>query len=199
MTLVAAGLVFPVRGDAFFSDAVHFLGADLHFELMAAFADDGGVQGLVAVGAGDGDEVLDAAGHGAPQGVNQAEDRIAGGHVLGDDADGEEIVDLVEGALGALNLLEDGVEALDAPLDARIDVVFAQLLDEGVFDAAQELLALEAARFDRRRHLLEADRIGVAEGQVFKLAAHLAHAEAVGEGRVDVHGLAGDGFAGGRA
>ena len=88
----------------------------------------------------------------------------------------------------------DGVEALDAPLDARLDVVFAQLLGECVFDAAQELLALDAAGFDGLRDLLVADGIGVAEGQVFKLAADFAHAQAMGERGVDVEGLAGDGL-----
>ena len=69
-----------------------------------------------------------------------------------------------------------------------------KLLDERVFDAAQELLALDAAGFDGGGDLLEAHRIGVAEGQVFELAAHFAHAEAMGERGVDVEGLAGDGL-----
>ena len=98
-----AGLVLPVRGDAFFGDAMHLFGADLHFELMAAGAHHRGVQRLVAVGAGDGDEVLDAARDRTPESVDEAEDGVAGGDVLGDDADGEQIVDLVEGDLGALD------------------------------------------------------------------------------------------------
>ena len=88
----------------------------------------------------------------------------------------------------------DGVKALDAPLDARLDVVFAELLDESVFDSAQKLLALDAPRFDGGGHLLEAHRIDVAEGEVFELAAHLAHAEAMGQRSVDVEGFAGDGL-----
>jgi hypothetical protein len=55
--------------------------------------------------------------------VNETEDGVAGGYVLGDDADGEQIVDLIEGDFGALDLLVDGVEALDAPLDAGLDAV----------------------------------------------------------------------------
>ncbi len=183
-----------MRGDAFLGDAVHLLGADLHFELMAAFADHRGVQRLVAVGARDGDEVLDAAWDGPPQRVDKAEDGVTGGHVLGNDADGEEIVDLVERAALALDLLEDGVEALDAPLHARLDVVLAQLLVEEIFDRAQKLLAFDAAGFDRLRHLLVAHRIGIAEGQILKLATHLAHAQAMGQRRVNVHGLARDGL-----
>ena len=40
---VVLGFVFPMRGDSLFSDAVHLFSADLYFELMSAFADDGGV------------------------------------------------------------------------------------------------------------------------------------------------------------
>ena len=143
-----AGLVFPVGGDSLFGDAMHLVGADLHLELVAALAHDGGVQGLVEVGAGDGDEVLDAAGDRTPQHVNEAEDAVAIGLGLGNDADGEEVEDLVDGDLRLLQLLEDGVEALDAPFDTGVDVVFAELLDDGVFDADEELFALDAAGFD---------------------------------------------------
>ena len=181
-----------MRGDSFFGDAMHLFGADLHFELMAAFANHRGVQGLIAVGAGNCDEVLDAAGHGTPQRVNQTEDRVTRGDVLGDDADGEEIVDLVERNLGPLQLLVDGIEALDAPLHARLDVVFAKLLGKHVFDVVQELFAIDAACFDCLGKLLVADRIGVTEGEVFKFAAYLTHSEAVCQRRIDVEGLAGD-------
>ena len=43
-------------------------------------------------------------------------------HGFTDDADGEEIVDLVDGDLLVGEFLLDGVEALDAPLDAAGDV-----------------------------------------------------------------------------
>ena len=152
------------------------------------------MQRLIAVGARNGDEVLDAPRHRPPQRVDEPEDRVAGRHVLRDDANGQQIVDLVEGDLGAFNLLGDGVEALDAPLHARLDVVLAQLLDKRVFHAAQELFALDAPRFDGRGNLLVAHRIGVAEGQVFKLAAHLAHAQPVRQRSVDVQRFAGDGL-----
>ena len=78
-----------MRGDAFFGDAVHLFGANLHFKLMAAFADDRGVKGLVAVGARNGNEVLDTAGDRTPEGMNKAENGIAGGYILGNNANGE--------------------------------------------------------------------------------------------------------------
>jgi hypothetical protein len=103
------------------------------------------------------------------------------------------IIDLVEGNLGALLLLEDGVEALDAPFDAGLDVVLAQLLNQRVFHAAQELLALSAAGFNGCRNLFVTDGVNIAEGQILQLAAHLSHAQPMSQGSVDVHGLAGNG------
>ena len=44
-----AFLVFPVRGDAFLGDPVHFFGADLHFEGHAVIAHQGGVERAIAV------------------------------------------------------------------------------------------------------------------------------------------------------
>ena len=82
VTDAAAGLVLPVRRNALLGDAVHLFGADLHLELMAALAHHRGVQRLIAVGAGHGDEVLDAPRHRPPQRVDQPEDRVARGHIL---------------------------------------------------------------------------------------------------------------------
>ena len=58
---LAALLVFPVRRDPLFGDAVHLLGADLHFERLPVRAHHGGMQGLVEVGPRNGDEIFDAA------------------------------------------------------------------------------------------------------------------------------------------
>ena len=44
-----------------------------------------------------------------PQGVDDAQHGIAGGHVLHQDADGQDVVQLVHGELLALHLLVDAV------------------------------------------------------------------------------------------
>ena len=59
-----------MRGDAFLGDAVHFLGANLHFEGLAVRANHRRVQRLVEIGPRDGDEILDAARDGPPGVVN---------------------------------------------------------------------------------------------------------------------------------
>src|ERR1041385_6588282 len=67
--IVVAGrlivLVFPMSGHAFFSDAMHFLGADLHFKRLAT-VNHRGVQGLIQIGPRHRDVILEAAGHRTP-------------------------------------------------------------------------------------------------------------------------------------
>ena len=54
------------------------------------------------------------------------------------------------------------------------------------------MLAVFAAGLHRIVDLLVADRIGVAEGQVFQLAADFAHAQAVGQRCINLQRLLGD-------
>ncbi len=93
---------------------------------------------------------------------------------------------------GLYQLLMNGVEALDAPLDAGFDVVFAEALGEQAFNAGEELFAFGAAGFDSGVELLPGDGVDPAKGQVLEFPAQFAHAEAVSEGRVDVEGFARD-------
>ena len=91
-----AALVFPVGGDALFRHLVHFVRADLHFKGLAVGTDHRGVKRLVKIGARDGDEILDASRHRSPGVVNDAQRRIAILHGVGDDADGEQVEDLID-------------------------------------------------------------------------------------------------------
>ncbi len=97
-----AVLVFPVGGDAFLAHLVHFFGANLDFKGLAGLGDDGGVQGLVKVGPRHGDEILDTAGHGTPQVVDDAENGVAILHGVGDDPHGVEVVNLIDADVLAL-------------------------------------------------------------------------------------------------
>src|SRR5262249_26523847 len=56
----AALFVLPVCSDALFGDAVHFLGANLHLEMLASGAHHRRMQRLVEVRPRDGDEILDS-------------------------------------------------------------------------------------------------------------------------------------------
>ena len=113
----AAFLVLPVRGDAFLGDPVHVDGPDLDLEGQAAVADDRRVQRLVAVRPRHRDEVLDPSRDRLPGLMDDAERGVAVLHRIGDDADGDQVVDLLELDLLPFQLQEDAVEALDAAVD----------------------------------------------------------------------------------
>src|ERR1019366_1011366 len=121
-----AVFVLPVGCDALLTHLVHFFGAYLDFEGLAGLGDDGGVQRLVVVGPRHGDEVLDAAGHGAPGVVDDAENGVAILHGVGDDAHGVEVVDLVDRDMLALQFPVNAVEAFDAAFDAAGDAGFLE-------------------------------------------------------------------------
>ncbi len=98
--------IFPMRRNAFFSQPMHLIGADLHFKRPAARPDHRSVQRLIEVGAGNRDEVLDASRNGMPFVVDHAQRRVAVLHRIGDDAQGEQIVHLIQRDLLPLHLLE---------------------------------------------------------------------------------------------
>jgi hypothetical protein len=77
---VSVALVEPVAGDAVVGHVVHLLRADLDLDGHAVHAHEHRVQGLVAVGLGDGDVVLELAGHRLVQVVHMPEDPVAGVH-----------------------------------------------------------------------------------------------------------------------
>ena len=113
-------LVLPVRGDALFRVPVHLFGANLHFEWHAPLADHRRVQRLIAVGPRHRDEeVLDAARHGRPCLMDDAERGVAVLHAVGDDAQRDEVVHLVELDALPLELLADAVEPLQASVHVQ--------------------------------------------------------------------------------
>src|SRR5690606_14066568 len=93
----AVGLVRPVRGDAALGHHVHVFGADLHLDGGGGGNNEDGVQGLVAVGLGNGDEVAEAAIHRLGEVVHRAEGLVAVHGGVGDDADAVHVHDLGEG------------------------------------------------------------------------------------------------------
>src|SRR5260370_24520865 len=85
-----SAFIFPVGGDSFFSDAVHFLCADLHFKRLAAMQASS-VEGLVKVWVAHGNVIFEAAWNGAPNVMHHTGGSRTVSHLVGECADGAEV------------------------------------------------------------------------------------------------------------
>ncbi len=128
-----------MRGDAFFRDSVHFLGANLNFKGLPP-VDDRGVQRLIEIGARHRDVVFETAGHGTPDVMDDAECGIAVALRIRDDAYGEEIVNLVEAAALADDFSVQREEAFEARFEFGGNSVFDELCADGGLNSFKEAL-----------------------------------------------------------
>ena len=184
-----AVLVESVRGDAEFGDLVHLLGADLQLDALVAGADHGGVDRTIIVLLRRRDIVLEAAGHDGPGGVDDAERAVAGLDIVEDDAEPENVGQLLEADRFALHLGPDRKRFLAPAVDVRHHAVLLQVLDELALDLADQIAVALGQRIEALLDHPIGFRVEGAEGKVFQLLAHFLHAHAAGERCVDVERL----------
>ena len=171
---------------------VHRLGPDLDLERLAVERDDRGVERLVEVVLGDRDVVVELAGDRAPQRVDDAERRVTVAHVVDQDADGVDVVDLAELRALALHLLPDAVDVFRAALEVGLDagrLEPGRQLRDGAIDVGLAALAPGVEELGQLAEALGLERL---EGEVLELPLHLPDPEPLGERGVDLHRLAGD-------
>ena len=89
---------------------LHLQGADLDLDGDALGTEKQGMEGLVAIVLGDGDVVLEATGDGLVKIVHHPEDPVTGVDAVDDDAEGEDVHHLLEGALLVAHLAIDAEE-----------------------------------------------------------------------------------------
>ena len=186
-------LVAPVRGDAPLGHGVHALGADLHLD-PAAFGRHGGVQRLVAVRLGDRNPVAHAVGIGRVEvrhdGVNRpAEPLLLLVRAVDDDADGEDVVDALEGHVLLVHLRPDREDRLRAALDVVFHAEAVEPLGDRHEEAGDEGAALLGALLEFRDDVLVVLRFEVFEGDVLQLALDFVETQLVGDLGVEVHRL----------
>src|SRR5215470_13796200 len=115
-----------MRRDTLFRDAVHFLRAYLHFERLTA-VNHSRMQGLVQVRPRHGNVILEAAGHGAPDVMDDAESGVTVAFCICDDADSEKIVNLLDASPLTDNFPMERVQTLAASFEFSGNAVFDEL------------------------------------------------------------------------
>ncbi len=94
---------------------------------------------LIAVGLGRADIILEAAEHGAVEVVDDAEHVVAVRDGIDDDAEGEEVENLVHGLALSIHLAVDAVGVLHAAVDAAEgNMVLGELALDLLLDALHE-------------------------------------------------------------
>ena len=188
-------LVEGVRRDAELGDLVHVDGADLQLDALLAGTDHRGVDRAIVVLLRRRDVVLEAARHHRPGGVDDAERLVALRHLAHHDAEPEDVGQLLEADRLALHLAPHRIGAF-APIEhGRHDAAVGELLGELILDLADQAVVARRERVEPRADDLVGLRVQHAEREVLQLLAHLVHAHAGGERRVDVDRLLGDALA----
>ncbi len=184
-------LVERMRRDAVFGDLVHRAGADLQFDALLAGSDDRGVQRAIVVLLRYRDVILEPRRHHRPGHVHDAERAVAFLGRTDENPVADEIGQLLEPDRLALHLAPRRVRPLVPALDLRRNAAVGELLGKLALDFGHDVLA---ARRECREPLADdAIRVGMEflERKVLQLLAHLVHAHAAGERRVDVERLLG--------
>jgi len=181
-----------VSGDPVLGDEVHLARADLDLHRAHLRPDDGGVQRLVEVALRGGDVVLEAVLHRQEHVVHEPEHPVAVLARFGDDADPEQVVDLVELPPRPLHLVPDGVEGLGPAAHLRLDLLDPQALLQRLLDLRDRRFPLLPPRGDEIGHQPVVLRVEVLERQVVQLPLQPRDPQPVREHGVDLAGLRGD-------
>ena len=189
----AAHLVFPMGGDAVFGGVMHLPGAYLHLEGYALAADDGGVYALVHVGLGGGYIVLEAPGHRVEHVVDNAQHIVAVRDIVHYHPEGAEVENAVDVQLLGVHFPVDAVHMLYAAVDGGLDAFGVQPRLYLLLHAFHKAFQLVHLLFKGRGYLIVPRRVQVLERQILQLPFGPLHAQTVGNGGVDFHGLQGFG------
>ena len=185
-------LVAPVGGDPDLRHLVHGVGPDLDLERLAVERDDGRVERLVEVVLGDGDVVVELAGDGTPERVDDAQRRVAVPDLVDQQADGVDVVDLGELRALALHLLPDAVDVLRPPLELGLDAGIRQPRPQLLDRPLDVRLAARPAGVQELRQLPVGLRLERLEREVLQLPLDLPDPETLRERCVDLQRLVGD-------
>jgi hypothetical protein len=124
--------------------------------------------------------------------VDDAESGVAIALGIADDAHGKQVVNLIEAAFLANQFAMERVKSLDARFEFGGNAVLDEAGANGVLDVFEKALVDGLFFGDFFLQGEVSVRLEEAESEIFEFALDDGHAEAMGDGGVDVHGLARD-------
>src|SRR5271169_5237018 len=157
-----------MRGNAVFGDLLHFAGPDLQLDALLAGADHCRVNRAVIVLLWRGDVILKAPGHDRPRRVHDAERLITLGEVADDDAEAENVRELLEADGLAFHFAPDRIGALAPAGDLGGDTAVAQFFGELLLDLGDPAARSRGERFEPHGEDLVGFRIEFAERQILE-------------------------------
>lgn len=189
----AAFFVTPVGGDTEFVELVHIEGADLHFHTFVFRADDDGVQTFITVAFGVGDVVVELAGNGLPEAVDDAQRGVTLGDGIDQNPHGADVEQAVEAEFFLHHFFVNGVDVFRTAGDFKVDIVFFEFRTQDIEEVFDVFEAFGAFFVQKQGDFAVFFGFLMAEAQIFELPFELPHAQAVGERGEDVEGFFGDG------
>ena len=108
-----------------------------------------------------------------------------------DDADGQDVIDLVEGDMLVLHLHPYRIRTLHAALDGVFDAHLVELLADGWCELVEDGVALGLAFGKLALDVGILFGVFVAETEVLQFGLDLVESQSVGDGGEDIDGLAG--------
>ena len=121
--------------------------------------------------------------------MNQTERGVAFQFGVHDDAQGVEIVDLVEGLVLVVHLAVDGIDRFDAPLEREVNVVLAHFAVDRRADLFDEVEVLPVLFLNMPANLFVTDGVKILQAEVLEFLLDALHTEPMRQRRVDVHGF----------
>ena len=182
-------LVLPMGSNTELGNPLHFMSADLHLDPLVLRSDHAGMQGSVIVRFRGRDVILEATRNDRVAAVDLPKRLIALLHAIDRHPKRHDIGKLLEPDILALHLAPDRIRGFGTPRNLSLQADRLEALMELGNDLADHIAALIAQKLQTGQDGGSGVRIKLYEGKVFEFILHILDADALRQGRVDIHGF----------
>jgi len=169
-----------------FGVVVHFLGTNLELDNLFVWSNYGRVKRLVAVLFWHGDVIFDAAVHWVEEGMNEAEDEIAGRNIFDDKTERNKVIDTIDVLIVLGELLVKRINGFDAAITLVFDVLFLEDTFDGSLCVLEFFVGALEAFGGEFLELFVTLWVEIFEASLLDFDTNATHLETVGERRKDI-------------